>query len=117
LILFFEIDFIYSEMTDEQFYSDKIDNIIQKCTYIDKRLSGSCMLSMQKYGALNLLKAAYISYYRDNLVRGLIYNKNSIQRKDYKITQYVNKSFFDIFRLANGEFQEQEIKSPYPVEE
>ena len=101
------VDSVCAEMTDEQFYSHAVDRYIEKSCFMDKRLSGSELPSMQKYGALNCLKASYVGFYKHHIVRQLIHNKDTISRKEYKIEQFINSDFFEVFRLAAEDIKDQ----------
>jgi len=92
----------------EQFYSDHIDKYIEKCQSKDRELTNSCMPSIKQYAALNCLRAAYLSFYKKEIISSLIENK--IGKQDHKIKQHVNSLFLGVFKQATGEVERtQEI--------
>lgn len=90
-------------MTDEEFYSNAVDEFIKKCDMSSGDLAISSLPSAQKIVALNILKASYVKYFKNDIVVYLLINKRDIDRKEYKINHYINSLFFDVFRIASGE--------------
>lgn len=90
-------------MTDEEFYSNAVDDFIKKCDLNSGFFVDSSSSSLQKSVALNVLKASYVKYFKNDIVVHLLINKRDIDRKEYKINHYINSLFFDVFRVASGE--------------
>ena len=97
----------HSGMTDEQYYSQYVDKFIEKCARKDTSYSNSCMPTIQQYGALNCLKASYIAYFKTHIVGQLLEVKADVGRTDYKIDRFINSKFFEVFKVAKGEYEKK----------
>ena len=97
--------YAHGEMTDEQYYEQYLTQYIEKCAQKDKQFSGSCMITINRYGALNCLKAAYVAYFKEILVSQLLYDK--VERKPHKIDHIINQSFFKVYRASAEELKDQ----------
>lgn len=103
---------VNGDMSDDQwksFYSRYVDKYIELCHQKDFNYSGSCMINIKQYGAINCLKAAYVGFYKETLVLGLMTNRDKIGKTDYKIDQFVNNSFFEVLNAAKQEKRDKDI--------
>lgn len=103
---------VHGDMTDDQwmaFYSKYVDKYIEVCEQKDFNYSASCIINIEKYGAINCLKAAYVGFYKEILVLGLMANREKIGKSDYKIDHFINSNFFKVFKAAKQEKRYEDI--------